>query len=590
MRFPTRLVSYAASFVTLLVCVMMLLMQSLSLIEQSQKRESQILYRDFISQIQAKGRTAVNIAATLANQENVKQAMSEFDRDTLESIMLSTWRLLQSEYNVKQFQFHTPNGESFKRMHAPHLFGDSLVAFRHTLVEALARETSIVGLEKGVYGVGIRGVVPIFDNNNSLIGSVELGFSFDEAFLNTFALDAKADVAVYFEDKGKYILYASTLSNDELEKNGLASQLAAPQVSWKKTVGENQYLYTSDVIKDFNGSKMGYVVFRMDRSFYHQSTVKAFVLAGSILFTGLVFLFIIYYVNRSIAKRKEIEAQQKAALEKSEEQNKNMLSYIVEKEKIASLNKVVAGLAHEINTPLGVANTANSIAVSNVSELADKYSREELTEGGLKGFLTSSGKALALVESNLLRITRLVEKFKGLTANNDSYKEKQISVRETLLNVLNSFENQVKEQKAVVNIDIDEKMVITCNYPDMINILTHAFSNMLQHGVGEAVEPQLNIAAEIRGDFLFLTMTDNGPGVSADLFPYLFEPFYTTARNKQCTGLGLSIIHNTVVYNLGGDVSIVSPVTEQGGFQLILKIPVYGKLSGEPARENTNHI
>lgn len=574
MKAHTRLVSYISFFLILSLCVVMLLSQSLTLIKASQLRETQVLYQDFIAQIKAKGKTAVNIAATLANQENVKEALTKADRETLEKVMLPTWHLLKTEYNVKQFQFHTAKGESFKRMHAPHRYGDSLVKFRHTLVEALQRKTPIVGLEKGVYGVGIRGVVPILGTDNEVLGSVELGFSFDEDFLNTFVSDTNIEVIVYFKDGENYSLYASTLEESELSINNLKPTYNQEILHWESEINNKYYLFFSDIVNDFNGSKMGYVIFRVDRGFYHQSAIKAYLLAGGILAIGLILIVVIFLINRSILRRKKQSEQQKAKLEKSEAQNKNMLNYILEKEKISSLNQVVAGVAHEINTPLGVCVTANSYLIDKITKLDTEFTGDQLTRERLSNFILSSSESAGLINANLSRMGQLINRFKELSTKASSNSKNQLCIAEIISYVVKSFENQIQKIGMKVIVDIDESLEINGNSVDFVNIANHAISNAIQHGTELNQAPVLIISAIQKEGELILAFSDNGQGVDAELLQHLFEPFYTTARNQQCTGLGLNVIYNTVVHNLNGNVEIFSPSQATGGFTVQIKIPL----------------
>lgn len=573
MKAPARLISYISFFLVLLLCVAMLLTQYISLINESQQREALVLYKDFITQIRDKGRTAVNIAATLANQENVKEAMAKKERENLEQIMLPTWHLLKTQYNVKQFQFHTPKGESFKRMHAPDEYGDSLITFRHTLVAALNNKTSIVGLEKGVYGVGIRGVVPILGEDGEVLGSVELGFSFDEAFLNNFASDIETEVAVYFRNDESFELYASTMDQNQLRNNNLSSVYEQTLNFWEHTINNKHFLFSSGVVNDFSGSNIGYVVFRIDREFYHQSLLKAYFLAGSILFIGLILVIAIYFVNRSIMRRREQVERQKNQLEQSEEKNKNMLNYIIEKEKISSLNQVVAGVAHEINTPLGVSITANSYLRSKLDKLDSEFTNNTLASSRLEKFIDTSRESIDLVDNSLSRINHLISRFKELSTKNGESSKNQFNITEIIDYVVKSFENKIRQKGLKIVFDIDDSIYLKGNSVEFINIVNQAISNTIQHGSEPEKKVILNISTHKNSDGFILEFADNGPGVDSELLQHLFEPFYTTARSEQCTGLGLNIIYNTVIHNLNGRVEVISPTQKGSGFAIQIHIP-----------------
>jgi methyl-accepting chemotaxis protein len=131
-----------------------------SIVDRADERELRSHYEALQSQLVQESRRAAAMSAVVAAMPQVQDAMAHDDRKTLMSFFGPGFSSIQSSYGVEQFQFHTPPAISFLRVHQPEKFGDDLSSFRKTVVEANSSNSTIVGLEGGVAGLGIRGVVP----------------------------------------------------------------------------------------------------------------------------------------------------------------------------------------------------------------------------------------------------------------------------------------------------------------------------------------------------------------------------------------------------------------------------------------------
>lgn len=130
----------------------------------------------------------------------VIEAFAANDRATLEMLTVPSFEVLKRKYHLQQFQFHTPPATSFLRVHKLDKYGDDLSSFRKTVVEVNHTKQRQYGLEKGVAGIGLRGVVPVYYQNRH-IGSAELGMSFGQDFFNSFAARYSAPSALYISDQ-----------------------------------------------------------------------------------------------------------------------------------------------------------------------------------------------------------------------------------------------------------------------------------------------------------------------------------------------------------------------------------------------------
>src|SRR5690606_20921882 len=143
------------------------------------------------------------------------EAMALDDRIRIHMMLVPAFQALKKDYAVDQLQFHTPPATSFYRVHMPGKSGDDLSSFRHTVVETNPTRKPIQGLEKGVAGLGIRGVVPVY-HQDSHIGSVEIGMTFGQPFFDEFKNRYGVDVALRLADGEDFKTFASTYGDDSL--------------------------------------------------------------------------------------------------------------------------------------------------------------------------------------------------------------------------------------------------------------------------------------------------------------------------------------------------------------------------------------
>jgi len=240
-----------------------------SLMEEAEYRELEGLFNIAQGELKAKGELAKAMATLVAASPEVQQEFSDGQRDALAERLVPLFGYLKSEYAVRQFQFHTPPATSFLRVHKPQKFGDDLSSFRRTVIETNKALKPISGLEKGVAGLGIRGLVPVMQGD-SHIGSVEFGLSFGQAFFDDFKSQYGVELALYIPDAStNFKPFGSTFSNDfTLDYQYLMDALQGAPNGLKaevNTLPHNLYLHA---IKDFSGNPVGVLVLAKDRSFY----------------------------------------------------------------------------------------------------------------------------------------------------------------------------------------------------------------------------------------------------------------------------------------------------------------------------------
>lgn len=577
MRLRAKLFYNLLFFAILASCVGVLLWQHLKFLQQAEQRQLKGLYESFTAEISSKANSAVAVAAALAAQPQLNALFEQDKRAELISYLTPTWQRLRDDFNVEQLQLHTAQSESYLRMHAPEVYGDTLSSFRKTVVQAIESASAVSGLELGRYGIGIRGVVPLLSAAAQPIGSIEVGFAVDDTWLQQFKAKHDAEISL-FTYQNKLELLSSTQSQD-LAWPDLSSARFAPQL-WTSQSGASEVAHYSFTLNDYSGDVIGVVDVAMNRDFYRYAKRKAIVLA---IVSVLISLITTYVLNLSILRlrRKMAQAkQQKVQLEQSQQQNISMLNYIVEKEKMASLGQLVSGVAHEINTPLGVAITANSCNLSQSKVIKQQFAENELSRKILSEYLLSSHDTHLLIEYNLARMALLVEKFKSLAVRKGSDEKQIFSLYKLFNSVADSLKSECEMNKLTVRIEVSQQFDIQGQPLEFINIAHHIILNTLHHGLNPD-QTELVITVDIEQDRLLISFSDNGPGVAPANLEHIFAPFFTTARNKACTGLGLSIVYNVVTQKFKGEIQAQSPCMQNGGFKLTLSFAVAKAKAGQ---------
>jgi methyl-accepting chemotaxis protein len=239
----------------------------------------------------------------VANMPDTQAAFAARDRDRLLSLFRNAYLTLKKDYGVRQFQFHTAPAVSFVRIHKPKKFGDDLSGFRHTVVQVNTDRSIVSGLEVGVAGLGIRGVVPVFKGKKHL-GSVEFGVSFGQQFFETFKSTSKVDLALYLKRGDKMDQFASTLGDARLMTDDEAKRVMnGESITKQLTYINTPYAVYLGVVKDYSGNPIGVLEIAMDRTPFVNmlNTTRNEVLVIGII-ALILSLLVAFFIARSIAK------------------------------------------------------------------------------------------------------------------------------------------------------------------------------------------------------------------------------------------------------------------------------------------------
>jgi len=245
---------------------------------------------------------------------------------------------------------------------------------------------------------------------------------------------------------------------------------------------------------------------------------------------------------------------------------------LIETEKLASLGSLVAGVAHEINTPVGVGLTASSHFITSSETLENKFKNDEMTEEEFKKYLVESNELASIIFSNLTRTSNIIKNFKQVAIDRTSEQKREFNLIEYSNSVLLSIDNIIKKKNVSVEIIGDNKLTIN-SYPGLYSqILTNLIINSTKHAFKQRDNGTIKINIELVENILEITFKDNGVGIPKEELPKIFDPFFTTNREDGGSGLGLSIVNNIITNNLKGTISCNSKINE--GVTFIIKLPI----------------
>ena len=231
---------------------------------------------------------------------------------------------------------------------------------------------------------------------------------------------------------------------------------------------------------------------------------------------------------------------------------------MIRSEKMAALGNLVAGMAHEINTPVGISITASSHLEQVVMEFRELCQRKEINLGELEEYLSDFLQASHIIQGNLGRAAQLISSFKQVSVDQSNEIKQEFQIRQYLLEIITSLQPKIKQTEHQIILECDDDLKMN-SYPGVIyQIITNLVMNSLLHAFPESQSGRIKIGVQRQGTNLLLTYHDNGIGMKQNILGRIFDPFFTTKRGKGGTGLGLYIIYNLVTQKLGGKIICTS--------------------------------
>ncbi|MFD1623241.1 PAS domain-containing sensor histidine kinase [Azospirillum griseum] len=245
---------------------------------------------------------------------------------------------------------------------------------------------------------------------------------------------------------------------------------------------------------------------------------------------------------------------------------------LIQAETMASLGQLVAGVAHEINTPIGIGLTAASHIGEQADRLRDLFGQGQLRKSEFVEFLGELSESARLLVSNIDRAAALVQSFKQVAVDQSSGERRVFELGGYVSEVLFSLRPRLKRTHLTVEIDCAEGIMLD-SYPGALSqVLTNLVINAIIHAYGDGGTGTIRITACLEpADRVRLDFADDGVGIAPEHLPKVFEPFFTTKRGQGGSGLGLHIVFNTVTGLLGGTVSVQSQPGQ--GTCFVIRLP-----------------
>jgi signal transduction histidine kinase len=265
-----------------------------------------------------------------------------------------------------------------------------------------------------------------------------------------------------------------------------------------------------------------------------------------------------------------------AALHASEAQR-----YLIETERLAALGRLVAGVAHELNGPVGMSLTVASTLDQRCSRFADQIGSGPLLRSRLAEFTNGCRDAANQLVANLQRAGELIQSFKQVAADRSHADRRVFDLKLATEQIVASIRPGLPKYRDSLSLEMPSAIILD-SYPGAYGqVLTNLIFNAVTHGFADGLGGHVMIEAHrLSVEQIEVTLSDDGGGIPEEIQRHVFDPFFTTRRAQGCTGLGLYIVHNLVTDQLGGRISLVSAPGK--GTTICMTLPLLAPGQAEP--------
>lgn len=253
------------------------------------------------------------------------------------------------------------------------------------------------------------------------------------------------------------------------------------------------------------------------------------------------------------------------SLKKTQEQ-------LIESEKLVSLGSLVAGVAHEINNPIGIGITATTYLESITLELKHLFETNKLTKAELIKLVEKNNESVKILQTNLKNASNLIKSFKQIAVDNTIDEKRVFKVKDYLNDVILSLSSKLRKKNIKVNLDCNQYLQFYCNPGELSQVFTNLILNSIIHGYDERSTGEISIKFEIKKESLVIEYKDDGKGIEKEVSDRIFEPFITTKNGTEGSGLGLTIIRNIIEQKFGGTIEYESAYNK--GAIFIIHLPL----------------
>ncbi len=280
-------------------------------------------------------------------------------------------------------------------------------------------------------------------------------------------------------------------------------------------------------------------------------------------------------LNAQLEKRVSVRTMElekaNEALKESLETLKKTQQSLVEAGKMASLGVLVAGVAHEVNTPVGIGVTAASYLREQTSVFEQKYRNNQMKRSDLEAYVNTASDTAKVILDNLARASERISSFKQVAVDQTNQENRLFKLKAYIEEVLISIQPAYKKTKHSVIITGDDSVEMLGSPGAISQIITNLVMNSLKHGFEGVEHGTMTIDVSRKGEMVEIRYADNGIGMTEEVVSKIFDPFFTTKRGSGGSGLGMNIVYNLVTRSLKGDIVCRSRPGE--GSEFVIKFP-----------------
>ena len=277
--------------------------------------------------------------------------------------------------------------------------------------------------------------------------------------------------------------------------------------------------------------------------------------------------------EQQVTQRTKAQRESNQELLTTLEQLHKYQGQLVESEKMASLGDMVAGIAHEVNTPIGLSVTASTLLQDKLEVMREKFDEKRISTNEFARFLEDCTENLSIIYRNLNRAADLVTSFKQVAVDQSTEIDRAIDIEQFTRDLLISVKpRRLDIEKFPIEISFDPGLCVVTKAGPLNQILINLITNSMVHGFDRREQGKVNILFERRESELEITYRDDGKGVPNEIGKKIFDPFVTTKRGSGGSGLGLHLVYNLVTQVLDGQIHFFSELNH--GVEFIVRFPV----------------
>ncbi|MBU2923290.1 HAMP domain-containing sensor histidine kinase [Colwellia sp. 4_MG-2023] len=308
-------------------------------------------------------------------------------------------------------------------------------------------------------------------------------------------------------------------------------------------------------------NEMGYIHNETKESDIHSAILLIIILSFISYIAWLIAVEIKQTNQALIDNKNELEnrvKQRTIELEQSINNLKNTQEQLIQTEKMASLGRLVAGVAHEINTPIGITITASSHLEDATNDFYKLYQNDNITKKALVNYVETATASSKLLQSNLNRAADLIQGFKEVAIDQSNEEIREFKLKAYINDVLSSLRPKIARSGIQVNLNSPDDLVIKTSPGAIAQIITNLVINAITHAFEQEKGGTITINIEQKDQQINMQFKDSGCGIPTENLGKIFEPFFTTKRGQGGSGLGMHIVYNLVTQSLHGNITCSS--------------------------------